>query len=121
MTEVAIVGDRLRVRLSGWDRVWALKREIEVPLSQVRSVEPAPPGLHPRGLRAPGSHLPGVITAGTYRRRSGKEFWSVRSKSRAVVIDLAEGASYDRLVLQVPDPNATLNEIRRVIGQPVRS
>ena len=116
MTVVEIVGDRLRVRLDGWDRVWAFKRELEVPLAHVRGVEPAPAEIRPRGLRAPGSYWPGLIAAGTYRRRAGKEFWSVRDRSRAVVVHVADDA-YDRLVLQVPDPSATIAEIRRAIGR----
>jgi hypothetical protein len=116
MTVVEIVGDRLRARLDGWDRVWALKRELAVPLAHVRGVEPAPEGLRPRGLRAPGSYWPGLIAAGTYRRRTGKEFWSVRDRFRAIVVEI-EGDVYDRLVLQVPDPSGTIEEIRRAIGR----
>jgi hypothetical protein len=115
MTVLEIVGDRLRVRLDGWDRVWAFKRELDVSLAHVRGVEPAPEGIRPRGLRAPGSYWPGLIAAGTYRRRSGKEFWSVRDRSRAIVIDV-ENDAYDRLVLQVPDPGETIEQVRRAIG-----
>jgi hypothetical protein len=116
VTTVEIDGDRLRVRLTGWDKVWAMKSGLDVPLDLVRSVEPAPLDLKPRGLRAPGSYWPGLIAAGTYRRRGGKEFWSVRDKSRAILIDL-EDESYDRLVLQVPDPHATLAAIRNALAR----
>jgi hypothetical protein len=114
MTTVEIVGDRLCVRLNGWDKVWALKSRLEVPLARVRAVALAPADIKPRGLRAPGTYWPGAITAGTYRRRRGREFWSVRDKRNAVVIDL-EGADYDRLVLQVPEPAATVSSIRAAL------
>src|SRR5688572_33309351 len=115
MTTVRIIDEPLRVELTGWDRIWALKREIEVPLVHVRGVAFATPDLRPRGLRAPGSYWPGLIAAGTYRRRSGKEFWSVRDKAQAIVIDL-ENDVYDRLVLQVADRAATVEAIRGAAG-----
>jgi hypothetical protein len=116
MTTVEIAGDRLHVHLDGWDRIWAFKRDLEFPLSHVLGVEPVPPGARPRGLRAAGTYWPGLIAAGTYRRRSGKEFWSVRDRTRAIEIRLNDDA-YDRLVLQVPDPAETIATIRRAIGQ----
>ena len=118
MATVEIVGERLHVRLDGWERVWALKSGLTVPLARVRDVEPAPAEIKPRGLRAPGSYWPGLIASGTYRRRRGKEFWSVRDKARAVVIHL-DGAAYDRLVLQVPDPAATISSILAALGRSV--
>jgi hypothetical protein len=120
MTTVQIEGDCLRVLLEGWDRVWALKQELEIPLAHVRGVERAAAGLRPRGLRAPGSYWPGRIAAGTYRRRTGKEFWSVRDTSNAVVVHLDDDA-FDRLVLQVPDPAETIAQIQRAIGGPQRA
>lgn len=106
-TRVEAIDDRLRIRLKGWAKVWALKGCLDVPLAAVQRAEAAPAGIKPRGLRAPGAYLPGVIAAGTYRRRGGKEFWSVRNPARAIVISLA-GADYDRIVIEVADPAATL-------------
>ena len=116
MARIETAGDRLVVTLEGWGQVWALKRRIEVPLASVRAATVnRDPDLKPHGFRAPGSYVPGVIAAGTYRKRGAKEFWSVRDALKAVVIDLA-GAEYDQLVVQVPDPHATAAEIQRAIA-----
>ena len=117
MTSVEIVGDRLLVRLSGWSKVWALKGGLDIPLAHVRSAGFAPSGLKPKGLRAPGSYWPGVIAAGTYRWPGNKEFWSVRHLNKAIVLDL-KGDGYDRLVLEVADPAATVAAINEAVARP---
>ncbi len=37
MVEVSIQGDRLLLRVQGWDKLWALRSELEFPLSHVTS------------------------------------------------------------------------------------
>lgn len=115
MAEIAIVGDKLIVQLRGWEQVWALKRRIEVPLACVRRavIDPAI-ARRPEGMRAPGTYLPWVISAGTYRGRGKRAFWSVRNPAKAVVIDLA-GHHYTRLVIEVDDPLETVDAIERAL------
>lgn len=81
---------------------------MTIPLANVRGAT-ADPGIatEPKGLRAPGSHLPGVITAGTFHQDGEKVFWDVRDPAKAVVIELAD-ERYARLVLQVDDPRAAV-------------
>lgn len=111
MTTVEIIGTDLVVSLTGLDQLWALKRGITIPLASVEHAGLAAPGITPDGIRAPGSYIPGGrLIAGTYRSRRGKEFWSVRNRARAVVIALND-APYTRLVIQVPDPEATIAAI----------
>lgn len=112
MADLAIDGDELVVTMRGWDAVWALKREVRVPLAAVVAVRPDPVAASkwPDGLRLPGSHLPGVVTAGSYWRpgRPGAwSFWSVRHPRQAIVVDLDAG-HYRRLVLEVADPGAAV-------------
>ena len=116
MTAIEIVGDRLLVRLTGWDRIWALKGGLNVPLAHVRGTEFAPAGIKPKGLRAPGSYLPGVIAAGTYRWRGHREFWSVRHVNKAIVLHVQDDG-YDRLVLEVADPAAAVTAINDAVAR----
>ena len=115
MTTVEIVGDELVVTMSGMDRFWSLRRRVAVPLAQVRGAT-ADPGMsrEPAGLRMPGTHLPRVITAGTYRKDGGRDFWNLRASQQAVVVELA-GARFRRLVLGVPDARATAERIERAL------
>jgi hypothetical protein len=113
---IEVIDDRVSVKLDGWSKIWAMKGRLDVPLAAVQLVETAPAGIKPRGLRAPGSYWPGLIAAGTYRRRGGKEFWSVRNPARAIVISLA-GADYDRIVVEVADPAATISTLQAALDR----
>lgn len=111
MAEIAIVDDTLIVHVTGWDRLWALKRRLEIPMAHVLGATRDPETARkPIGLRAPGTYLPRLITAGTWRRRVGNVFWDVHDPERVIVIDLAD-EPYATLVVEVADPAATVAAI----------
>ena len=88
--------------------LWAFRRLIRVPLSHIRSVRPADQETMTwKSLRLLGTHLPGVITAGTLRYDGLNVFWDVCSLQNAIAVEL-DGEFYDRLVVEVGDPRATL-------------
>ncbi|MFI2209242.1 hypothetical protein [Streptomyces sp. NPDC020141] len=108
MAQVGIDGGRLIVEMTGFDRVWALKKRLDIPLDHVRGAT-ADPGAarEPKGIRAAGTHFPRFITSGTFYHRGERMFWDVRDASKAVVIELT-GERYARLIVQVADPRATV-------------
>ena len=108
MATVSFEGDRLKVRLSGWQAWFALKREIDVALTHVVSARPGTlTSKRPDGIRLPGTYLPGVITAGSYWWKDhGWSFWSVRHEEHAIDIRLRD-ERYRRVVVEVHDPYAT--------------
>ncbi|GAB3453589.1 hypothetical protein [Actinophytocola sediminis] len=108
MALVQIDGDDLVVVIEGLNKLWAFKSRLTIPLVNVRGAT-ADPGIvaDPKGIRAPGARVPGLITAGTFHLDGEKVFWDVRNPSKAVVIELAD-EHYARLVLQVDDPRATV-------------
>jgi hypothetical protein len=112
MADVTIEDGQLRVELEGMHKVWALKNTISVPLSHIVSASagPIPEADTPKGIRAPGTHIPGVFAAGTWHQHGEKVFWDVRDPERAVVVELRD-ESYSRLVLEVEDPQATVDLI----------
>jgi hypothetical protein len=113
MARVSIDGDDLIVEIEGMDKLWALKSRLTIPLANVRGAT-IDPGMvaEPKGVRAPGAHVPGVITAGTFHRDGERVFWDVHDAARAVVIELAD-ERYTRLVIEVADPRATVELIER--------
>ncbi|WP_069170177.1 hypothetical protein [Streptomyces griseus] len=115
MALIRIEGDNLVVVIEGLDKFWALKGSLTVPLAHVRgaTVDPGIAG-EPKGIRAPGSHLPGVIIAGTFHQDGERVFWDVKDPSKALVIELAD-EQYARLVLQVDDPRATVDLIESAL------
>ncbi|CAL9444218.1 hypothetical protein SUDANB171_02296 [Streptomyces sp. enrichment culture] len=108
MALVRIDGDDLVVVIEGLHKVWALKSSLTIPLANVRGAT-VDPGMiaEPKGIRAPGTRVPGLITAGTFHLHGEKVFWDVRDPAKTVVVELAD-EEYARLVLQVDDPRATV-------------
>jgi hypothetical protein len=118
MAQIRIDGDTLVVQMEGLDKLWTLKSRLEIPLGNVRGATADPGAIsEPKGLRAPGTHVPGVITAGTFHIDGERVFWDVRDPSKAVVIELKD-ESYARLITQVADPRATVTLIEQAISHP---
>jgi hypothetical protein len=115
MARVTLDGDNLVVEIEGMDKLWALKSRLIVPLDKVRGVTAdAGAAKEPKGLRAAGTHVPGLVVAGTFHQDGERVFWDVHDPAKAIVIELAE-QRYARLVVGVADPRATVALIESVI------
>ena len=107
----------LAIRIHGHDGVLTMCRELRVPLAQVEGVAVAARELVPAtGMRLPGTGIPGVIRAGSYGTGDQRDFWLVRHAQQVLVFELAPGAPYRRIVLQVPDPHAEALRLRPLVG-----
>jgi hypothetical protein len=115
MAELRIEGDELVVEMSALERVGAFHGDVRAPLSAVRAVRVAEdPRPELRGLRAPGTGIPGVIALGS-RRGAGHDFVAVYHDGPAVVVEL-DGAEFERLVVTVPDPEGVADAVRTAAG-----
>lgn len=108
--------DRLLVRPVGLVRLWALSRGVEVPVTSIVDV-----GVSDRkdlvvGTRWPGTHLPGVMTAGTFRTRGERSLWMVGRNENVLVIELT-GERYRHLILGVEDPEAATEALRAALNR----
>jgi len=117
MATISIDGSDLTINVQGLDKLWALKSRLTIPIAHVRgaTVDPGIVG-EPKGWRGPGAHIPGVIVAGTFHQDGQRVFWDVHDKNKAVVIEL-EDDTYQRLVVEVDDPRATVELIERSVAQ----
>jgi hypothetical protein len=114
MVEIHADGDRVEVEVRGWHQVWAMKRRIAFPRTAVRGARRLPADALRgawKGWRVPGTHLPGIIVAGTFYKDGERQFWDVRHADRGIEIELA-GQPYDRLFVEVADPDAALRALR---------
>jgi hypothetical protein len=66
-------------------------------------------GIH---VRLPGSHIPGVITAGAYGTGDNRTFWDVRRDDPVLVITCTESSPYRQIVLEVDDARVTAARLR---------
>jgi hypothetical protein len=106
--DVTVDDRELGVRFHGWDVVWSLRREVRIPLTQIRSVEVYRPASLWSGWwhRRLGTVVPRLIKAGWFGGAGGRELWDVRAGTDVIDIRLADASPTSRLVLQVPAPEA---------------
>ena len=117
MAEVELTESALIVQVQGMDRIWTLKSRLEIPLAHVvgAQVNPEVAQGWRKGIRASGTHMPGVITAGTFYQDGERVFWDVHDPEKTVVIHLKD-ERYARLVIEVDDPPATAVAIQGALG-----
>jgi hypothetical protein len=110
---LVVEGLDLVIKMSELEKFEAVHPDVHVLLSTVRAVrvvEDAWPEL--RGIRAPGTGIPGVIAVGTRRGSFGKDFAVVHGRERAIVVEL-DGAAYSRIILTAQDADSIAAEIQR--------
>jgi hypothetical protein len=113
MTNISVQGDNLVIDVQGWHKLWSFMSRLEIPLDHVSGVRGAA-DERARGIRAPGTHIPGIITAGTFHYDGKKVFWDVRDSAKAVAIDLHD-ESYSTLIVEVSDPQSALSNIETAL------
>ena len=104
MRRVAVEGTDVVVRLGGWDAIWALKREVRIPLLAIVAVRAGP--FEGEGRRLAGTAIPWTeIRAGRFRKDGRRQFVSFRRRDSvlAVQADRARGAPYDVVAIDLPD------------------
>ena len=104
MTKVSTSNGKLIVDVQGLDKLWSLKSRLELPLEHISGVRSAA-AERVRGIRAPGTYIPGVITAGTFHQIGSKVFWDVHDSAKAIAIDLHD-ERFSTLIVEAADPEA---------------
>lgn len=122
MATLEVHADELVVHLSGVERAAAMRREVRVPLSCVRSVCADPdPWSALRGVRAPGTGIPGVVAYGVRRITGGApDFAAVHGRGPAVRVELCPDAPFARLVVTVDDAERAAEAVRAVTRPLIR-
>jgi hypothetical protein len=104
-------GDELVVLLNDLEKLGGLRSGPRVPLSAIRDVRVTnSPFRELRGMRSPGTGIPGVIALGTWRYRGGKDFAALYRGGPALVIEL-EGAGLARLLISAHDAALVREEL----------
>lgn len=118
MADVKISDGLVIIELRGLDKILAFKGRLEIPLSHVRSarVDPQAASGPWHGLRLPGTNVPGVVTAGSFRDEGEWTFFDVHDPSKAVVIELGGHERYKRLVIEVEDPAHVVRSLNQAVA-----
>lgn len=113
MTELHYTDTDLHIRLTGARRALGRWKPLVVPLAAITAVRADPEAARafPGARWGVASNIPGVVNVGSFRRDGRRDFWNVANPDKAIVVEL-EGAEYDRLLLEVDDPERAVAEIR---------
>ena len=91
MARVDVDTDRLRVRLGRLERLGAFHDDVVVaPANLVAATSVDDLWQHLRGVRAPGTGIPGVIMLGTTRQDGVKDFCAVYRHGPGLVVELRD-------------------------------
>jgi hypothetical protein len=113
MTNISVEGDKLVIEVQGWHKLWSLMSRLEIPLDHVSGVRSAA-DERASGIRAPGTYIPGIITAGTFHHDGKKVFWDVHDPAKAIAIDLHDDC-YSTLIIEVSDPQSAISNIESAL------
>lgn len=117
MADLRLEGADLVVHLKPLEKLGALRGDLRVPLSAVRAVRVSEdPWSELRGIRAPGTGFPGVISLCTRRGAGIHDFAAVYRHTNAVVIEMS-GAEFDRVVISQDDADAKAEMIERQLAR----
>ena len=100
MNTVTITNVSVEIEVGGLDKLWSLKGKIKIPRSSINKLYLRPKELKPPWLRIPGTYIPKVIAAGTYRSSGRKEFWNTHFRKDCIVFELND-FDYTRVVVDV--------------------
>ena len=115
MAEIILERSSLVVRLSTLEKLGGLSGDVVVPLSQVVGARVTDrPYAELRGLRV-GTGLPFVIVLGRMIHGDGKDFVAIYGTGRTVIVELAPGAPYRRLMVSTDDPRIADDIQERVV------
>jgi hypothetical protein len=111
LVRVDVFDAEVTITPRGLNKLWAFRRELRVPLGPIREVKIVS-GIRslPMGLRAPGTAIPGLVLAGTYRKGGERSFYVLRDGRDMVVLEL-EGHDFARVAVQTRDPYEVVTRI----------
>ncbi len=112
MVTISKEENNFHFKVEGLHKLWALKSQLTIPIQNVVRAYQNRDALNGwwKGIRMPGTHVPGLITAGTFYQSGGKIFWDVVNKDNAIIIDL-EDENYSKLIIEVDNPSEAIDFI----------
>jgi hypothetical protein len=109
MVDISIQGSEVHFNVKGLHKLWAFKSQLQIPRSHIVGAWQDAEVLNGwwKGWRSPGTHIPWVLTAGTFLLDEKRIFWDVQNADKAIVIDLRHD-EYNQLIIEVEDPAAVI-------------
>jgi hypothetical protein len=115
MVKFSITKNTIIVNFEGYRKFLALKNNLRIPLSCVKSVSTVPVTWLLFTPKA-GINFPGLIMAGTFFRREGVTFYYVRDLKKCITLSL-QNHRYTKVVIQVERKDEIASEIRKAVKE----
>jgi hypothetical protein len=121
MVQLRVESGKLVMHVLGADQLWALKSTLEIPVAHISGARADSSVAHGwwKGLRLPGTNIPGVITAGTFYQHGKRIFWDVHNPDKTIVIALHDDR-YDELIVEVSEPAEAVHMIQSACSSAAR-
>jgi hypothetical protein len=113
MVKIAITKTAIIINFEGFKKFLALKNNLRIPLSCVKSVSTVPVKWLVFTPKA-GTNFPGLIMAGTFFRREGITFYYVKDLNKCLTISL-QNHRYSKIVIQVEQRDILALNIRKAV------
>jgi hypothetical protein len=104
----------LYIKFSVIEKILGVHWSFVIPLDTISEIRTDVSVNLPHGLRFPGTFFPGMIKAGTYLTKRGKEFWYTTRNKKLLHIELKQGF-YKRMILSVNENESVKNKILKKI------
>ena len=116
MVNIKLEGDVISFEVVGWDKFWALKSTLKIPITHITDVYADP---HPamgwfQGIKIIGTGIPHIFKAGTFYQEGEFVFWDVRKPENTIVVELVH-EEFSKLVIEVAEPVVVVNTIIKAI------
>jgi hypothetical protein len=117
MVNIRIGADKAIFEVQGWDKLWSLRSQLEIPLSHIRGayVDSEPAMGWFQGLKLAGTDVPNIFRAGTFYQQGELVFWDVNDPEKTIVIEL-EHEWYRKLIVEVENPEREVKTINSSLG-----
>lgn len=117
MVEVSVEGTTAVFVVQRWDKLWALRSRLEIPLAHILDVhtDSSPKMGWFQGLKMLGTDVPNVFRAGTFYQDGGWVFWDVRHPDKTIVVELHD-ERFQKLVVEVDNPAAVVQRLKQAVG-----
>jgi len=103
--------DSFIFNVNGMHKLWAFKSQLTIPFNNVINAHQDLESIKGwQGWRAPGTHIPSIITAGTFYKDGNKIFWDVSNIENCIIVDLKD-EDYQQLIIEVENPGEAIKTL----------
>lgn len=108
MVTITVSNSKFIFKINGWHQIWALENKITIDKENIVNAYQDNDELKKfKGFRL-GTHIPFLITAGTFSWKGKRNFWDVMQHKKTIIVVL-KNHTYNKLYIEVENPETSLS------------